>query len=115
MSLPSPGVRHSDVLMLVGGGGRRGRLAAVGRDPDGGEGGQPVAVAMPIGVRPRPGLRLLLLLDHDRPRRGSRRRSRVPFLFLLQLEAHSLDDAIEVQVVILETERKFRVKFTHLI
>ena len=41
--------------MLVGGGGRqRGGLAAVGRDPHRGEGGQPVAVAMPVGVRPRP-------------------------------------------------------------
>ena len=81
--------------MLVGVGWQRGGLAAVGRYPDGGEGGQPVAVAMPIGVRPRPGLRLLLL-DHDRPRRGCRRLPRVPFLLLLQLEAHSLDDAVEV-------------------
>ena len=83
--------------MVVGGRGQPVGLAAVGRYPHRGEGGQPVPVAMPVGVRPRPDLRmlLLLLLYHDRPRRGGRRRPRVPFLLLFQLKAHSLNNPVE--------------------
>ena len=86
----------SDVLMVVGGRGQPVGLAAVGRYPHRGEGGQPVPVAMPVGVRPLPALRmLLLLLYHDRPRRGGRRRPRVSFLLLFQLKAHSLNNPVE--------------------
>ena len=85
--------------MVVGGRGQPVGLAAVGRYPHRGEGGQPVPVAMPVGVRPRrPALRmllLLLLLYHDRPCRGCRRRPRIPFLLLFQLKAHSLNDPVK--------------------